>query len=193
MEKYTNISVNDLKFYEGNDDEYYYTFPQKPFYGLVGCFVADRVPNWGLFAVIDYDKKAQTISAIHPRMRLVNNKIELGIDATSDEFKNELREFVKNYPIENKCAKYDIDAYGIWLEKINEKYLTTFREVPNNYLYKVVTFKKSIAHRSLAHLPKSLVNDLDIPDYYECSNVNEDCNNGVLSEKKSKLFGYISF
>jgi hypothetical protein len=52
--------------------------PYLPEVGTVGCFSADRVPSWGHFIVVGFNREKRTMDVITPHMRLINNVLEFG-------------------------------------------------------------------------------------------------------------------
>lgn len=155
-----NLIFNNL----GKDVDRYWSLPQKPEIGTVGCFTADRAPNWDLFVVVDFDEKTHMITAIFPRLILDENSgnVLIGQDKLNECW---------HCDIQCECpAPRQGDDFGCHCgasEKINEQYHKTFKEMPDNTKYEAITFVHYqfrefnwIYHE---HVKKEYLYELDYP------------------------------
>lgn len=114
-----------------------WSLPDEPKVGTVGCFTADRAPNWDLFVIVGYDQETHTITAIFPRLRL-NDKtgtIEVGQDKLNESFETTVK-----CECPPPCQGDDFGCHCGAYERINDEYLETFKEMPEDTLYESVSF-----------------------------------------------------
>lgn len=133
MQEYHSIKPEDLIFYEGKDPVWR-VFPKEPTRGVVGCFTADRAPDWDIFVVMDYNKDTNLIKAIMPRIRLNNRTIELGQDKLTEKYKTKIK-CTCPLPSQGDDFSCDCGAY----ELIGTDYKTTFIKCDNEK-YKSIQF-----------------------------------------------------
>lgn len=148
--------MDKLIFYEGI--EKWSRLPTNPKSGMVGCYGADRAPCWDLFIVKNYDIKTKKITAIFPRMRLINNNIVLGVDKLTEKYKNNF-----NCICRHPCQGDDFFCHCVADKQNRDYYSNTFIEVDCNYKYSSIEFPIPTGWIFLELLLKNNINELDIP------------------------------
>ena len=150
----------NLIFNESND----WSLPEQPQIGTVGCFTADRAPDWDLFVIVDFNPETHLITAIFPRLKLnmETGNISVGQDKLNENFQD-TTECVCPLPSQGDDFGCHCGAY----ETIKEKYHNTFNEMPENTMYNSISFVHFnfrkfdwIYH---GHVSKKQVDSLDYP------------------------------
>lgn len=129
---------DDIIFYDGKDSPWdHQLFGRSVARGTVAVFGTDRAPDWDRFVVIDKTED-ETYRVIFPRIQLVENKIQFGVDKVTEDDD-------EYFAVKCTCAPAQQGGYFDCRcgaeQKQCELYAANFHQVDVDYEYEVVTFQ----------------------------------------------------
>lgn len=135
MEKQYFTCPKNLIFRETGIDDW--SIPISPAIGTVGCFSADRAPNWDLFIIVGFDEVTHMITAIFPRVRLnkETNEIQIGQDRLNENYQTDIKCNCKT-----PCQGDDFFCHCGADRRLQEEYKKTFIEASEDTQYEAHSF-----------------------------------------------------
>lgn len=135
---------------------------------MVGCFCADRAEEWDMFVIVKVLE--DRVVVIFPRMKLIDNKIKLGVDKMTEPYGGNLKCECGELSYGNDCG----------CDLRNRKhilYSPLFTEVESEYEYTPVILNLNI-YCGYMFVYKKDINYMDIPlhdtyNIYDCNSKNQ--------------------